>query len=65
MDAKSQPGTRPALGGPFAPRAELALVLASSRWPQLEGDRTEIRDRSTTVAMHLLRRVLSGDEVGV
>jgi nicotinamide-nucleotide amidase len=28
----------------------------------LPGDRTEIRDRSTTVAMHLLRRVLSGEE---
>ncbi|MEX1142377.1 MAG: competence/damage-inducible protein A [Thermoleophilaceae bacterium] len=27
---------------------------------RLPGDRAEIRDRSTTVAMHLLRRVLSG-----
>ena len=32
-------------------------VLA--RDPHLPGDRTEIRDRSTTVAMHLMRRVLS------
>jgi nicotinamide-nucleotide amidase len=29
---------------------------------RLPGDRTEIRDRSTTVAMHLLRRALTGDE---
>jgi nicotinamide-nucleotide amidase len=28
--------------------------------PRLPGDRAEIRDRSTTVAMHLLRRLLSG-----
>jgi hypothetical protein len=27
----------------------------------LPGDRAEIRDRSTTVGMHLLRRLLSGD----
>ena len=33
-------------------------VLA--RDPRLPGDRTEIRDRSTTVAMHLLRRLLGG-----
>ena len=29
---------------------------------RLPGDRTEIRDRSTTVAMHLLRGLLKGDE---
>jgi competence/damage-inducible protein CinA-like protein len=29
---------------------------------RLPGDRSEIRDRSTTVAMHLLRRALTGDE---
>jgi nicotinamide-nucleotide amidase len=29
---------------------------------RIPGDRTEIRDRSTTVAMHLLRRALTGDE---
>src|SRR5437763_14008231 len=28
---------------------------------QLPGNRAEVRDRSTTVAMHLLRRLLSGD----
>ena len=28
---------------------------------QLPGNRAEIRDRSTTVAMHLLRRLLRGD----
>ncbi len=33
-------------------------VLA--RDPRLPGDRTEIRDRSTTVAMHMLRRLLLG-----
>jgi nicotinamide-nucleotide amidase len=31
---------------------------------QIPGDRAEIRDRSTTVAMHLLRRALTGDEAG-
>jgi nicotinamide-nucleotide amidase len=35
-------------------------VLA--RDPVLPGDRAEIRDRSTTVAMHLLRRLLRGEE---
>jgi nicotinamide-nucleotide amidase len=34
-------------------------VLA--RDPRLPGDRAEIRDRSTTVAMHLLRRLLRGE----
>jgi nicotinamide-nucleotide amidase len=29
---------------------------------RLPGDRAEIRDRSTTVAMHLLRRLLRGEE---
>ena len=29
---------------------------------QLPGDRAEIRDRSTTVGMHLLRRLLLGEE---
>jgi nicotinamide-nucleotide amidase len=28
----------------------------------LPGDRAEIRDRSTTLAMHLLRRLLLGDD---
>ena len=31
----------------------------------LPGDRSDIRDRSTTVAMHLLRRLLTGAEAGV
>jgi nicotinamide-nucleotide amidase len=35
-------------------------VLA--RDPRLPGDRREIRDRSTTVAMHLLRRLLRGEQ---
>ncbi|HEY6397670.1 MAG TPA: nicotinamide-nucleotide amidohydrolase family protein, partial [Solirubrobacteraceae bacterium] len=33
-----------------------------TRKVQLPGDRSDIRDRSTTVAMHLLRRLLSGQE---
>jgi nicotinamide-nucleotide amidase len=33
-----------------------------ARDTRLPGDRTEIRDRSTTVAMHLLRRQLVGEE---
>jgi nicotinamide-nucleotide amidase len=36
-----------------------------SRTLLLPGDRSDIRDRSTTVAMHLLRRILSGAEDGV
>ena len=38
----------------------LADGRALARTVRLPGDRTEIRDRSTTVAMHLLRRILSG-----
>ncbi|MEA2367067.1 MAG: nicotinamide-nucleotide amidase [Thermoleophilaceae bacterium] len=37
----------------------LADGRAITRTVRLPGDRVEIRDRSTTVAMHLLRRVLS------
>ena len=33
-----------------------------ARDTRLPGDRDEIRDRSTTVGMHLLRRLLSGEE---
>ena len=33
-----------------------------ARDTRLPGDRTDIRDRSTTVAMHLLRRVLVGEK---
>jgi nicotinamide-nucleotide amidase len=36
-----------------------------SRTLLLPGDRADIRDRSTTVAMHLLRRLLRGGEDGV
>jgi nicotinamide-nucleotide amidase len=32
-----------------------------ARDPRLPGNRAEIRDRATTVAMHLLRRLLRGD----
>jgi nicotinamide-nucleotide amidase len=35
-----------------------------TRDTRLPGDRTDIRDRSTTVGMHLLRRLLRGDEAG-
>jgi nicotinamide-nucleotide amidase len=35
-------------------------VLA--RDPVLPGDRAEIRDRATTVAMHLIRRLLRGED---
>jgi nicotinamide-nucleotide amidase len=34
-----------------------------ARDTRLPGDRTEIRDRSTTVALHLLRRLLRGEEL--
>ena len=33
-----------------------------ARDPVLPGDRTEIRYRATTVAMHLLRRLLRGED---
>ena len=32
---------------------------------RLPGDRNEIRDRATTVAMHMLRRLLSGEELPI
>ena len=35
---------------------------ALARDVRLPGDRAEVRDRSTTVAMHLLRRLLRGEE---
>jgi len=35
---------------------------AIARDPVLPGDRAEIRDRSTTLALHLLRRLLRGEE---
>jgi nicotinamide-nucleotide amidase len=35
-----------------------------ARTLRLPGDRVDIRDRSTTVAMHLLRRILSGAAAG-
>jgi nicotinamide-nucleotide amidase len=34
-----------------------------ARDPVLPGDRAEIRDRSTTVAMHMLRRLLLGEDL--
>jgi nicotinamide-nucleotide amidase len=39
----------------------LAAGGGLARDTRLPGDRAEIRDRSTTVAMHLLRRALSGE----
>jgi nicotinamide-nucleotide amidase len=41
--------------------AALAGGPRLTRDTRLPGDRTEIRDRSTTVGMHLLRRLLSGE----
>jgi PncC family amidohydrolase len=42
--------------------AKLADGSMLARDTRLPGDRMEIRDRSTTVAMHLLRRLLRGEE---
>ena len=42
--------------------AKLADGRTLARDVRLPGDRAEIRDRSTTVAMHLLRRLLRGEE---
>ena len=43
--------------------AALADGTRLTRDTRLPGNRTEIRDRSTTVGMHLLRRLLTGDGV--
>jgi nicotinamide-nucleotide amidase len=43
----------------------LADGSSVSRTALLPGGRSDVRERSTTVAMHLLRRVLSGVEAGV
>ena len=40
-------------------RSDGAVLARDTRLP---GDRAEVRDRSTTVAMHLLRRLLRGEE---
>jgi nicotinamide-nucleotide amidase len=45
-----------------AKRADGAVLARDVRLP---GDRAEIRDRSTTVGMHLLRRLLRGEEFPV
>jgi nicotinamide-nucleotide amidase len=45
--------------------AKLAAGTKLVRDVRLPGDRAEIRDRSTTVAMHLLRRVLRGEEFDI
>jgi nicotinamide-nucleotide amidase len=42
--------------------AKLADGATLARDVRLPGDRAEIRDRSTTVGMHLLRRLLSGED---
>jgi nicotinamide-nucleotide amidase len=42
--------------------AKLADGGTLARDTRLPGDRAEVRDRSTTVGMHLLRRVLRGEE---
>jgi nicotinamide-nucleotide amidase len=41
---------------------QLADGRGVTRTVRLPGDRADIRDRSTTVAMHLLRRLLSASE---
>jgi nicotinamide-nucleotide amidase len=45
--------------------AKLAGGERLAREIRLPGDRAEIRDRSTTVALHLLRRVLRGEDFDV
>ncbi|MBA3306501.1 MAG: competence/damage-inducible protein A, partial [Thermoleophilaceae bacterium] len=34
-----------------------------ARSMRLPGDRAEVRDRSTTIGMHMLRRVLRGEDL--
>jgi nicotinamide-nucleotide amidase len=43
----------------------LADGRSMARDIRLPGDRAEIRDRATTVAMHMLRRLLRGEELAV
>jgi nicotinamide-nucleotide amidase len=43
-----------------AKRSDGAVLARDVRLP---GDRAEVRDRSTTVGMHLLRRLLRGEEI--
>ena len=43
--------------------AKLAGGATLAHHVRLPGDRAEIRDRSTTVGMHLLRRLLSGEDL--
>ncbi len=45
--------------------ARLADGGVLARDVQMPGDRAEIRDRSTTVAMHMLRRLLRGEDLPV
>jgi nicotinamide-nucleotide amidase len=45
--------------------AELADGRTLARDMRLPGDRAEIRDRSTTVGMHLLRRLLRGEDAEI
>lgn len=54
-------GTEPKPVGYVCWSAALAGGARLTRDTRLPGDRTEIRDRSTTVGMHLLRRLLTGD----
>jgi nicotinamide-nucleotide amidase len=42
--------------------AKLADGTALARDPRLPGGRDDVRDRSVTVAMHLLRMLLRGEE---
>jgi nicotinamide-nucleotide amidase len=42
--------------------AKLADGSTLARDTRIPGDRAEVRDRSTTVGMHLLRRLLRGEE---
>ena len=43
---------------------KLADGPTTTRTLQLPGNRSDVRERSTTVAMHLLRRALSEPETG-
>ncbi len=44
---------------------KLADARTMARDLRLPGDRAEIRDRTTTLTMHMLRRLLSGEELPV
>jgi nicotinamide-nucleotide amidase len=60
--ARFEADTALTITGVAGPGAKLADGSTLARDTRLPGDRAEVRDRSTTVGLHLLRRLLQGEE---